>query len=138
MMDRLTSPYLTKACNDPWDYCGLDKYCKRGCVGCRLPKMIRRLAEYEDTGLTPKEIAELYCLVDGLNDLCEKRLDLEWIRTADRLPETPGFYLVAKRQRTGQLIVAIGHYSGERWSGSGNFTDVTHWMELPDPPGGGS
>ena len=26
----------------------------------------------------------------------------EWTRTAERLPKAPGFYLVTKRQRTGQ------------------------------------
>lgn len=56
-----------------------------------------------------------------------------WTSVIDRLPEKPGFYLVTKRQRSGQLIVAIGHYSGEGWSGSGNFSDVTHWMPLPEP-----
>ncbi len=61
-MDRLTYERLTKACNDPWDYCGLDKVCKRDCFKpepCKMPKMIHRLAEYEDTGLTPDEVAEL-------------------------------------------------------------------------------
>ena len=60
--------------------------------------------------------------------------ELRWIRSEDRVPETPGFYLVTKRQRSGQLIIAIGHYSGISWSGSGNFTDVTHWMPLPEVP----
>lgn len=60
--------------------------------------------------------------------------ELRWIRSEDRVPETPGFYLVTKRQRSGQLIIAIGHYSGTSWSGSGNFTDVTRWMPLPEVP----
>lgn len=64
----------------------------------------------------------------------EAHARLDWIGVERRLPEKPGFYLVTKRQRSGQLIVAIGHYSGEGWSGSGNFSDVTHWMPLPEPP----
>lgn len=50
-MERLTNKDLTKACNDPWDYCGLDDVCARNChkpTPCRLPKMIHRLAEIED------------------------------------------------------------------------------------------
>ena len=50
-MERLTSKDLTKACNDPWDYCGLDDVCARNChkpTPCKLPKMIHRLAQIED------------------------------------------------------------------------------------------
>lgn len=31
-MERLTDKMLTKACNDPWDYCGLDAHCTRHCT----------------------------------------------------------------------------------------------------------
>lgn len=50
-MDRLTDKSITKACNDPWDYCGLDYVCTRDChkpEPCRIPKLIHRLAEIED------------------------------------------------------------------------------------------
>lgn len=50
-MERMTDKSLTKACNDPWDYCGLDHVCKRDChkpEPCRIPKMVHRLAEIED------------------------------------------------------------------------------------------
>lgn len=57
---------LTDACwknLDPWECCGQDYYCKRGCHdkggctnGCIVPKLYVRLAAYEDTGLTPEEI----------------------------------------------------------------------------------
>lgn len=47
---------------DPWECCGQDNYCKRGCHeeggcnnGCIVPKLYRRLAIYEDTGLAPAE-----------------------------------------------------------------------------------
>lgn len=61
-MKRLTNPELTKACNDPWDYCGLDNVCSRDCFSpepCEIPKMILRLALYEDTGISPNEIVEV-------------------------------------------------------------------------------
>ena len=50
-MERLTNKILTKARNDPWDYCGLDSFCTRDCfkpTPCELPKVIDRLAEIED------------------------------------------------------------------------------------------
>ena len=50
-MERLTNKDLTKACNDPWDYCGLDSVCKRDChkpTPCKIPKIVHRLAEIED------------------------------------------------------------------------------------------
>lgn len=49
---------LTEKCwrnLDPWECCGQDKYCKRGCHdeggctnGCKVPKMYCELAKYED------------------------------------------------------------------------------------------
>lgn len=59
-MDRLTDTNTNKVCFDTWELCGLDNVCKRDCwkpAPCKLPKMIRRLAAYEDTGLTPEEVA---------------------------------------------------------------------------------
>ena len=58
-MDRLTDPAITNRGNDPWDYCGLDKDCRRDCKGCKLPAQIYRLAMYEDTGFDPAEIEAL-------------------------------------------------------------------------------
>ncbi|MEG1391241.1 MAG: hypothetical protein RSD07_12835 [Angelakisella sp.] len=61
-MERLTDKDLTKACNDTWDYCGLDSVCKRDCwkpTPCKIPKMVHKLAEYEDTGYTPEQIADI-------------------------------------------------------------------------------
>lgn len=50
-MERLTNKNLTKACNDPWDYCGLDSVCARDChkpEPCKIPRITHRLAEIED------------------------------------------------------------------------------------------
>lgn len=54
-MERLTVNDLNKVCYDPWELCGMDKYCKKGCheeggctKGCHILKMYRKLAEYED------------------------------------------------------------------------------------------
>lgn len=67
-MERLTDTSLTKACNDPWDYCGLDYSCKKDCYKpepCRIPKLIHRLAEIEDI------LGDDYDL-DRLKELVEK------------------------------------------------------------------
>ena len=52
-MDRLTEKCWRNL--DPWECCGQDKYCKRGCHdkggctnGCKVPKQYVRLAQYED------------------------------------------------------------------------------------------
>ncbi len=54
-MERLTVNDLSKVCYDPWELCGMDNYCKKGCheeggctKGCHILKMYRKLAEYED------------------------------------------------------------------------------------------
>ena len=54
-MERLTANDLNKVCYDPWELCGMDNYCKKGCheeggctKGCHILKMYRKLAEYED------------------------------------------------------------------------------------------
>ena len=59
-MDRLTNEELTHACNDPWDYCGLDGMCQRDCFKpkpCKIPAMLHNLAVYKNTGLTPEDCA---------------------------------------------------------------------------------
>lgn len=60
-MERLTKPAWRNL--DPWECCGQDYYCKRGCHdeggctgGCIVPKLYVRLAKYEDTGLSPADL----------------------------------------------------------------------------------
>lgn len=57
---------------DPWECCGQDNYCKRGCHeeggcnnGCIVPRLYSRLARYEDLGLLPEEIDELLYSTTG-------------------------------------------------------------------------
>lgn len=50
-MDRLTDKDTNKVCFDTWELCGLDYVCKRDChkpTPCKIPKIIRRLADLED------------------------------------------------------------------------------------------
>ena len=64
VMERLTDKAWRNF--DPWECCGQDKYCQRGChdpggctKGCIVPRLYARLGAYEDTGLTPEEINDL-------------------------------------------------------------------------------
>lgn len=57
-MERLTNKAWQNF--DPWECCGQDHYCQRGChdpggctKGCIVPQLYARLGAYEDTGLEP-------------------------------------------------------------------------------------
>lgn len=63
-MERLTNKAWRNF--DPWECCGQDKYCQRGChdpggctKGCIVPQLYARLGAYEDTGLTPGEVKSM-------------------------------------------------------------------------------
>ena len=58
-----------------------------------------------------------------------------WIPCSEKLPEEAGFYIVTKRQKSGEIQVALGSYRPlfNEWSGNGNFKDVLAWMPLPEP-----
>ena len=77
-MERLTRKSWRNL--DPWETCGQDNYCKRGCheqggcaKGCIVPRIYARLAAYEDTGLEPQDIisavdmAKIACALHELN-----------------------------------------------------------------------
>lgn len=67
-MERFFDKDSTKCSMSPWDWCGLDKDCKRDCwkpTPCKIPEMARRLAEYQDACATsdtecksPEELAQ--------------------------------------------------------------------------------
>ena len=61
--------------------------------------------------------------------------DRRWIPCSERLPDKAGFYVVTKRQKSGEIQVALGSYRPlfNEWSGNGNFKDVLAWCELPQP-----
>lgn len=74
-MDRLTEKHWRNL--DPWECCGQDHYCQRGChepggctKGCIVPKLYRRLATYEDAEqagrlvIYPCKVGELVWLID--------------------------------------------------------------------------
>ncbi len=64
-MERLTNKSWRNF--DPWECCGQDQYCQRGChdpggctKGCIVPRLYKRLAAYEDTGLTPQDVISMH------------------------------------------------------------------------------
>ena len=97
-MERMTSKYWRNL--DPWEMCGQDNYCKRGChdqggctKGCIVPRIYGRLAVYEDTGLEPEEIYEVRFLIAAQRDP-QKLARLRELVLADqdgRLHITPAF-----------------------------------------------
>ena len=70
-MERLTSKYWRNL--DPWEMCGQDNYCKRGCheqggctKGCIVPRIYARLAAYEDTGVEPEDLNRAFNVTASL------------------------------------------------------------------------
>ena len=64
VMERLTNNAWRNF--DPWECCGQDKYCQRGCHdpggctnGCVVPQLYAHLGAYEYTGLAPEEVSTL-------------------------------------------------------------------------------
>ena len=108
-MERLTDKAWRNF--DPWECCGQDKYCQRGChdpggctKGCIVPQLYARLGDYEDTELTPEEIDMDHEAAEQLRRLCRNcDLDrLEKLAEADKdgrlvvLPFTSGRTLLCK------------------------------------------
>lgn len=63
---------------DPWECCGQDYFCQRGCHdeggcanGCIVPKVYNRLASYEDIGVTLEEIIRLQMIAEAAKTLVE-------------------------------------------------------------------
>lgn len=79
-MERLTDPCWKNL--DPWECCGQDYYCKRGCHdkggctnGCIVPKLYARLAAYEDTGLSPEKVSWMKEVVEAAFDNDTSRIE---------------------------------------------------------------
>lgn len=92
-------------------------------------ELVCRLAEYEDTGLTPQEI---YSLKAGT---IMKVIGRAWIPVSERLPENSDeLVLVTCKSKKGMLSVnrAYCDTSGF-WHGSGSMSGVVAWMPLPEP-----
>lgn len=97
---------MTDACwrnFDPWECCGQDYFCKRGCRdeggctnGCIVPKLYCRLAAYEDTGLEPGEVVVMKIVLLGRE--LAKITDVDGI-SINRICE------LAQAEKDGQLMI---------------------------------
>lgn len=92
-MERLTDKSWRNF--DPWECCGQDKYCQRGChdpggctKGCIVPQLYARSGAYEDTELTPQEVLSMkfeWCaMMDALNSIGGGYTRLRELAEADR------------------------------------------------------
>lgn len=109
-MERLTVNDLNKVGYDPWELCGMENYCKKGCheeggctKGCHILRMYRKLADYEDLeeqGQLLKPPCKLGDRLYWISDLDEEGNEVYTI-----LPTNPvtsiaykedGFYVVLK------------------------------------------
>ena len=98
-MERLTDPCWKNL--DPWECCGQDYYCKRGCHdkggctnGCIVPKLYARLAAYEEIGMMPEEIKAKFT-EDTMINLAAQALGVE----PSRLRE------IAEADKDGRCVV---------------------------------
>lgn len=91
--------------------------------------IVQRLAEYENTGLSPQGIKSLE---DAHLELLKNEKKQGWISVENRLPETDDHVLCCTQNKKGVQTVVRGFYM-DGWH-CGMNTNVTHWMPLPDPP----
>ena len=125
VMERLTDKAWRNF--DPWECCGQDKYCQRGChdpggctKGCIVPQLYARLGAYEDTGLTTQEVLSM---------------KFEWCAMMDALNSIGGGYTrlreLAEADRDGRLVVLPCKVGDTLWvTGRDN---VPREMELEAP-----
>lgn len=104
---------------------------------------LNRLAAYEDTGFEPEDIAlmkskygELLHITGRTNprklrELVEADKDgRRWVPASERFPDKDGYFLCWFDSGIHGIFSSGPTTSRALWS------DVTHWMPLPDPPEG--
>ena len=83
------------------------------------------------------EHRENYDGMDEVNEACRMGMEalerMRWVPCSERMPERPGDYQVCtKNEYYGTKNVAKRYFNGDCWSG--RWTNITHWMPLPEPP----
>ena len=152
-MERLTKPAVHKTGN---------KYVSAIGSSCGAwPRIIQRLADYENTGLEPEEIVALQA--QKIQDILFAKMDCSdadveelrkqmreaaviiptqepsiefvqhgWIPVTERLPETTSLCIVTKYR-----VPFLAWYTGKNWRAADTVSvvdGITHWMPLPEPP----
>lgn len=89
-------------------------------------RCLNRLAEYEETGLTPEEIAD-------------RKLLTGWIPVEERLPKNPKYYYQDEMEEyivtieEAERVAVLQYVGGGEWCDTeDNFYRVTAWMPLPE------
>lgn len=144
-MYRLTTPEgecLTLNSYGVECVCTPDENCDEGCLNQR----IARLAQYEDTGLTPEQVVSMKEQADN------------WISCKERQPEPETLVIVAcygsdiiipqdgetllesiGRVKNERVRVTLGFIGSDGWYGCDYFPMMitpTYWQPLPEPPKG--
>ena len=94
--------------------------------------LVARLAEYENTGLEPKEVLQL------------KKNAVQWIPVTERLPERNESVLLCMKSRSSRtgMCIQTGSYDNGFWfiQGAAGYESlatfefyVLAWMPLPEP-----
>lgn len=95
-------------------------------------ELLERLAEYEDTGLTPEQLIEIDRLY---TEMCREVQRYRWIPVADMLP-TPGdtvlAYIKHNYAEDDWRAYRVYQYT-DHWVGMGNLCEVLAWMPLSEP-----
>lgn len=95
-------------------------------------ELVARLADYEDTGLEPKEVLQL------------KKNAVQWIPVTERLPERNESVLLCMKNRSSRtgMCIQTGSYDNGFWfvQGAAGYESlatfefyVLAWMPLPEP-----
>ena len=95
-------------------------------------ELVARLADYEDTGLEPKEVLQL------------KKNAVQWIPVTERLPERNKSVLLCMKSRSSRtgMCIQTGSYDNGFWfiQGAAGYESlatfefyVLAWMPLPEP-----
>ena len=133
-MERLTDKHpkggyfvLCAACpRHNKEECGLDD-----CVYV----LTKRLAAYENTGLTPEDINKLDTRRKAMAALADsyKAEIPRWIPVSDRLPESGQRVIVCRKDGRVEQGVYLGVNGWWKAYGT-NTKSITHWMPMPAPP----
>lgn len=78
---------------------------------------------------------------DEIENACEdykEKRHGEWISVKDRLPEKKGRYLICDHKGNIHILNHCNFYASPFGVSETNewYFGVTHWMPLPEPPGG--
>lgn len=131
-MERLTIKNWRNL--DPWETCGQDNYCKRGCHeqggctnGCIVPRIYARLAAYEDAGLEPQDMAHW---MDYFRAECEGRLVVLPCKVGDTVYEI---------SNNTDACNGCQHYegiygSGESWCAQIDDVDLRCYPNIAEKP----